>query len=120
MNRRVLKLATDVVRGLQAQRTMPKEARLLMHKALQADQGEVAEQLQLMAPLELEAEGMKHSRDPASDRALIADGLRRRVGATAQSQQKIESFQLLKRDHNSTACIRSYKREPNATGCEHP
>jgi hypothetical protein len=64
---------------------------------------------------------MEHSRDPASDRALIADGVTSRVRPTAQPQQKIESFQLLKRDRSSTACIRLYKREPNedAAVCGH-
>jgi hypothetical protein len=49
-DRRVLKLGADVVRSLQSKWPMVEEAGPLRHKALQADQGEIAQQLQLVAP----------------------------------------------------------------------
>ncbi len=60
-DRRTLKLRADVVGGLQAKWAMTEETRLLVHKPLQAYQGEIAQQLQLRAPPQLEAKGTQHS-----------------------------------------------------------
>ncbi len=71
---------------------MTEESRLLVHKPLQAYQGEIAQQLQLRAAAQLEPKGTQHSRDPASDRALIADSLTRGFRPGAQPEQEVKSL----------------------------